>query len=137
MQGRTRPELDELEKDMGFIARCLYGWEMAAGGSYEQDLIAKLKREFDFLRRTGIEVESLQVNGDGSMGVLLILFRYRGRSDQLFGFRFPSWDESLPDPGPWSAVVWTNLEEAIQESDCGRGIDPDPAGVIWLKPINS
>lgn len=112
---------------------------MTGSDGYEQALVETLTREFELLPLPGTSIESIRVEGLGPKAEVIILFRHDRRPGFLLGFRFPVWDESalFRDPGRWVPVIWANLDEAINESDCGRDVTPSPEGVIWLEPWHS
>ncbi|GHH63573.1 hypothetical protein GCM10017673_04750 [Streptosporangium violaceochromogenes] len=112
---------------------------MTDAGGYEAALVEALTRLFEGLPLPGVAIESIRIDGTGAEARVLILFRHAHRPGDRLGFRFAAWDESetVRDPGRWVPVIWANLDEAINESGCGRDVSASPDGVIWLKPWHS
>lgn len=109
----------------------------AEGG--EAALVEALTRQFEGLPLPEVAIESIRVDGTGPQAQVVILFRHARRPGDRLGFRFTAWDESETeqDPGRWVPVIWANLDEAINESGCGREVSASPDGVIWLEPWHS
>lgn len=101
--------------------------------SYEEALLEVVRREFEILPVPRVVIDSVRVEGVGSTAEIVFLFRHKDRPGCRLGFRFPAQGDS-PDPRGWEPVIWANLDEAINESDHGRHIDPSPDGVVWIPP---
>ncbi len=110
---------------------------MSDDDAYAEGMVEALKDQFEGLPIPGSVIESIRVEGTGPTAEVFILFRHERRPGCLIGFRFPASDEqsrARRDPQWWVPVIWANFDEAISESDCGRGVEPSSDGVVWLKP---
>jgi hypothetical protein len=117
---------------------------------YEGLVLGVLRRELmeepSWLRSEGymIRVEDVRLDAAERERMAVVLFRDEARPRCLFGWRFPSNDESETDPDarrPWGlpqAEVWagtivlTNFEEQIVAGDLGLPSECDPGGITWV-----
>ncbi|WP_204025809.1 hypothetical protein [Sinosporangium siamense] len=104
--------------------------------SYEAQLIDIVARLLETLPIPGLRIQKIRVEGAGAAEEIVLVFHRETPLGGRLGFRFPAWDESLgrTDADQWSAVVWANLDEAINATDWGSSIAPDPDGIAWIPP---
>ncbi|WP_068923561.1 hypothetical protein [Planobispora rosea] len=94
--------------------------------AYERDLIPMLKQILQD-QPFGLSLESIELQGTGSPGEIVVLFEHENRPGCRLGFRFPArGTESLNGPLAWAWFAWVHLDEVINESECGRFIAPSP-----------